>query len=79
MFRGRQNIEGGAMRTKRKTGLTLAVIGFLGITFTAGLTGTLSAAEAPASSSECIKCHTDLKKMDRYGAASGGGAAAIAG
>ncbi|MEJ2697078.1 MAG: hypothetical protein P8013_10565 [Candidatus Sulfobium sp.] len=66
------------MRTKRRTRFTLAVISFLGIACAFGLGGTLFAAEAPASS-ECIKCHTDLKKMDRYGAASAGGGAAIAG
>lgn len=67
------------MRTGRRTSVTLAVITFLGLAFTFGLRGTVFAAEGTASSSECIKCHTDLKKMDSYGAASAGGAAAIAG
>lgn len=67
------------MRTKRRTGFTLAVIGCLGVALAFGLSGTLFAAQETASSSECIKCHTDLKKMDRYGAASAGGGAAIAG
>jgi hypothetical protein len=67
------------MRTKRRTGLTIAAITFLGIACAFSPGGMLSAAEAPASSGECIKCHTDLKKMDSYGAASAGGAAAIAG
>jgi hypothetical protein len=59
--------------------LTLAAITFLGVACAFGLGGKLSAAEGPASSSECVKCHTDLNKMDSYGAASVGGAAAIAG
>jgi hypothetical protein len=67
------------MKTHRRTRLTLAAITFLGIACAFGLGGKLFAAEGPASSSECIKCHTDLKKMDSYGAASAGGAAAIAG
>jgi hypothetical protein len=67
------------MRTHGRTGLTLAVVTFLGIACAFGLGGTLFAAEGPQSSSECIKCHTDLKKMDSYGAASAGGAAAVAG
>jgi len=67
------------MRTHRRTRFTLAAITLLGVAFTFGLGGTVSAAESQASSSECIKCHTDLKKMDSFGAASAGGAAAIAG
>ncbi|MEJ2685386.1 MAG: hypothetical protein P8Z71_13450 [Candidatus Sulfobium sp.] len=67
------------MRTYRRTKFTLAVITFLSVAFTFGLGGTVFAAEGTASSSECIKCHTDLKKMDQYGAASAAGAAAIAG
>ena len=67
------------MRTHRGTRLTLAAITFLGVAFAFGFGGKLFGAEEPASSTECINCHTDLKKMDSYGAASAGGAAAIAG
>ncbi len=37
------------------------------------------AAQESDSSSACIKCHTDFKAMDRYGAKAAAGAAAIAG
>jgi hypothetical protein len=67
------------MKTYKRTRLTLPAIALLGIACAFGLGGKLFAAEGLASSSECIKCHTDLKKMDSYGAASAGGAAAIAG
>jgi hypothetical protein len=67
------------MKIHRTTRLTLAIVTFLGIACAFALGDTLFAAEGPASSSQCIKCHTDLKKMDSYGAASAGGAAAIAG
>jgi hypothetical protein len=65
------------MKTQRRSRLTLAVI--IGIACAFGLIGNLFAAGEPSSSSACIKCHTDLEKMDSYGAASAGGAAAIAG
>ncbi len=38
-----------------------------------------AAAQEANSSSACIKCHTDFKAMDRYGAKAAAGAAAIAG
>ncbi|HFQ79866.1 MAG TPA: hypothetical protein ENK33_00655 [Desulfobacterales bacterium] len=38
-----------------------------------------AAAQENNSSSACIKCHTDFKAMDRYGAKAAAGAAAIAG
>ncbi|MFW8601291.1 hypothetical protein ACOHYD_07400 [Desulfobacterota bacterium M19] len=38
-----------------------------------------AAAQETNSSSACIKCHTDFKAMDRYGAKAAAGAAAIAG
>jgi len=43
-----------------------------------GLAGKLLA-ENLASSQQCINCHTDLDRMDEYGAAASGGSAAIAG
>jgi hypothetical protein len=67
------------MRTYRRARLTLAAITFLGIACAFGPGDKLSAEEGSASSSECIKCHSDLGRMDSYGAASAGGAAAIAG
>jgi hypothetical protein len=67
------------MSTYNGTRLSLGVIAFLSIACALGLSGKLFAAGKPPSSSECIKCHTDLNKMDSYGAASAGGAAAIAG
>ena len=62
------------MKSKRIT-ITAAL---LGLACTFGLAGTL-AAEEEASSSACINCHTDLDRMDEYGAAKAGGGAAIAG
>jgi hypothetical protein len=59
--------------------LILAAFAFLVVACAIGMGGTVFAAEGPQSSSECIKCHTDLNKMDSYGAASAGGAAAVAG
>ncbi|MEJ2032207.1 MAG: hypothetical protein P8Y63_04030 [Deltaproteobacteria bacterium] len=41
--------------------------------------GTATAIADTASSSACINCHTDLGRMDEYGAKAAGGAAAIAG
>ncbi len=38
-----------------------------------------AAAQETNSSSACIKCHTDFKAMDRFGAKAAAGAAAIAG
>lgn len=51
---------------------------FLSLACTFGLAGTVPA-EDEASSSECISCHTDLERMDEYGAAAAGGEAGIAG
>ena len=67
------------MRIHRRTRLTIAAMMFLVIIFAFGPGVRLFAAEEAPSSSECIKCHTDLNRMDSYGAASAGGAAAIAG
>ncbi len=64
---------------KKKSKMTLVSIALPGIAFALALGGTPFAAGEVASGSECIKCHTDLDKMDSYGAASAGGAAAIAG
>ncbi|MDA8387045.1 MAG: hypothetical protein M0Z58_00105 [Nitrospiraceae bacterium] len=50
-----------------------------GIACALGFAGVVLARQPGASSSACIKCHTDLPLMDTYGAASGGGSAAIAG
>lgn len=61
---------------KRKRFMITAA--FLGLACTFGLAKTLSA-EDTASSSECINCHTDLDRMDEYGAAAAGGEAGIAG
>ena len=61
---------------KRKRLMITAAL--LGLTCTFGLASTLSA-EAESSSSACINCHTDLDRMDEYGAAEAGGGAAIAG
>jgi hypothetical protein len=69
-------LKGGEM--KKAKGILVAST-VLGIAFVLALTGRPYAADEGTSSSECIKCHTDLKKMDTYGAASSGGAAAIAG
>ena len=62
---------------KRK-GLVVTVA-LVGLACTFGSAGALFAEEGVASSSECIRCHTDLDKMDKYGAAKAGGSAAIAG
>lgn len=62
---------------KRKRFMITAAL--LALTCSFGLAGTLSA-EAESSSSACIKCHTDLNKMDQYGAEqAGGGNGGIAG
>ncbi len=50
----------------------------LGVAFTVGVAGQLYA-QAEPSSQECINCHTDLDRMDEYGAAAAGGSASIAG
>jgi hypothetical protein len=50
----------------------------LGVACTLGLARTLLA-ETEISSQECINCHTDLDRMDEYGAAASGGSAGIAG
>jgi len=67
------------MRTFGRTRLTLAVVALMGFACAFVLGGTVFAADGSQSSSECIKCHTDLKKMDSFGASSAGGAAAVAG
>ncbi|MGD0887520.1 MAG: hypothetical protein ABSA46_21975 [Thermodesulfovibrionales bacterium] len=69
---------------KKKGKKTLSFITLVGIAFVFALGvfalgGTPFAADEGASSTACIKCHTDLNKMDSYGAASAGAGAAIAG
>jgi nitrate/TMAO reductase-like tetraheme cytochrome c subunit len=64
---------------KKHSMATLVSVTFLGIALGVVFIGATYAADEGASSSACIKCHTDLEKMDTYGAASAGGAAAIAG
>lgn len=66
------------MRKRKTTKSTLVIFAVAGIAFVLGFAGVIFA-QAGSSSSECIKCHTDLQKMDTYGAASAGAAAAIAG
>jgi len=51
---------------------------FLGLVCSLSIAGTLSA-EDDSSSSACINCHTDLDRMDEFGAAASGGEAGIAG
>jgi hypothetical protein len=63
-------------RMNRKRSVITAAL--LGLACTFGVAGMLSA-EDEASSSECINCHTDLERMDEYGAVAAGGGAAIAG
>ena len=64
---------------KKKWKLISIFFALTGIFCVFGLRG-LSAAETAASGSgACIKCHTNFKLMDSYGATSGGGAAAMAG
>jgi hypothetical protein len=67
------------METQVRKRLILAAITFLGVAIAFGMGNSLFAEEPADSSSECIKCHTDLEKMDQYGAAEAGKAAAIAG
>jgi len=62
----------------KRRGLVVTVA-LVGLACTFGTTGVLFAQEEIASSSECIRCHTDLEKMDKYGAAKAGGSAGIAG
>ena len=62
---------------KRK--LIVASAALLGMACTFGPAGLASAKEGTDSSSECIKCHTDLEKMDAFGAAAASSAAGIAG
>ncbi len=61
-----------------KKKLTLTSAALLGLACTFGVAGTVHAQEADPSS-ECIKCHTDLEKMDAFGAAAANSAAGIAG
>ncbi len=63
---------------KKKNKLALLAASLLGFVCFMSPGGNLYAQEA-TSSSACIKCHTDLEAMDRYGAASASSAAAIAG
>jgi len=51
---------------------------FLGLACSLSFAGTLSA-EDDSPSSACINCHTDLDRMDEYGAAASAGGAGIAG
>ncbi len=67
------------MRMKRKNKLALLAASLLGFACIMSPGGQLHAQEATSTSSACIKCHTDLEAMDRYGAASASSAAAIAG
>jgi len=67
------------MRIHRRIRLPLTAVTVLVIACAFISGGKLFATEKASSSSECIKCHTDLEKMDSYGAASTGGTAAIAG
>lgn len=67
------------MKTHGRSRSALAVLAFLGLVSAFSPGDRLSAEETPPSSTECIKCHTDLEKMDAFGAASTSGAAAIAG
>jgi hypothetical protein len=64
---------------KKKSKMTLVSIALLGITFAFALGGVPFAADKGASGNACIKCHTDLNRMDSYGAAGAGAGAAIAG
>lgn len=66
------------MRMNKKNKLALLAASLLGFVCIMSPGGNLNAQEA-TSSSACIKCHTDLEAMDRYGAASASSAAAIAG
>ncbi len=50
----------------------------LGLAILFGFGATLAAAETETSSA-CINCHTDLDRMDKYGAAAASGGASIAG
>jgi hypothetical protein len=65
----------------KKPRVTLVSIALLGVAFAFVFGPTSLAADEKegASSSSCISCHTDLAKMDSYGAATGGAGAAIAG
>lgn len=59
-----------------KQKIILAAIALLGIMVTFGA-GTSGAQDSESSS--CTNCHSDLEKMDSYGAAAASGGAAIAG
>ena len=63
-------------RMRRKRLVIPAVL--VGVACSFG-TAALLSAEDESSSSECINCHTDLDRMDEYGASASGGGAAIAG
>ena len=64
--------------TSGKKKLTLSSAALFGLACTFGLTGTIAAQEAD-SSSECVKCHTDLDQMDAFGAVAASSSAGIAG
>lgn len=66
------------MRIVKKR-LTVASAAMLGLAFTFGFAGLSTAQEEANSSSECIKCHTDLERMDEFGAAAASSSAGIAG
>jgi hypothetical protein len=71
------NEEKEGKRMKRKKPMLIA--GLLAVALTAGVAGKLYA-EAALSSEQCIKCHTDLDRMDEFGAAAAeAGGASIAG
>lgn len=62
-----------------KKRLTLTSAALFGLACTFGMVGTAAAQGQAASSSECIKCHTDLDQMDAFGAAAADSSAGIAG
>lgn len=62
-----------------KKRLTVASATMLGLACTFGVAGTLAAEEEANPSSACIRCHTDLGKMDEFGAAAASASAGIAG
>jgi len=59
--------------------LTLTSAALLGLACTFGVAGTVYAQADAGTSSECIRCHTDLEQMDAFGAAAASSAAGIAG
>ena len=62
-----------------KKKFTLPSVALLGLVCTFGFAEMVSAEEAVSSSGECTKCHTNLDKMDAFGAAAASSSAGIAG